>query len=209
MAYEGGCLNIARRDALAALAYYFRERYGFLPDEYYQSVGSGTGAVAFYEGSKRLIRAGAAKRLPKIVVAQNEPFAPIVDSSSAKSREIAKDYEFDPLEMVYAKVLTNKSPIYSARGGLYDIMTESNGHGVSVSEREAKSAGKLFGRSYGVDLYPAAEVALAALLKSKPRGTVLLNITGAGYNRLRKDMNIQDLDPDWIVEGGDDLEMIE
>jgi len=208
IAYEGGGLNIARRDALATLAYHFHERYGFLPDEYYQSVGSGTGAIAFYEGSKRLIRAGAAKQSPKIVVAQNEPFAPIVDAWNAKSREIAKDYGFDPLEVVYAKVLTNKSPIYSARGGLYDIMSESKGHGVSVSEKEAKSAGNLFIKAHRIGLDPAAEVGLAALLKSRANGRVLLNITGAGYQRLKKDVKIERPDPDWIVEGADDLEMI-
>jgi|Deesub1362B_J571_1020462.scaffolds.fasta_scaffold00359_14 cysteate synthase len=205
--YEGGGRNVARRDALATLAYAFLETYGFLPDVYFQAVGSGTGAIAFYEGSRRLIDSGMADKLPRIVVAQNEPFTPIVDAWQRKSREIGS-YEYDPLDVVYAKVLTNKNPLYSMRGGLYDIMGETGGFAVSASEREAKEAGKLFREIYGVDLYPAAAVALAALLKSNVDGKVLLNITGAGFRRLKKDYRIKRPKPDFVITDEDDLETI-
>ncbi len=205
--YEGGGRNVARRDALATLAYAFLETYGFLPDIYFQAVGSGTGAIAFYEGSKRLLNAGLADSLPKIAVAQNEPFTPIVDAWRDKSREIGA-YDYDPLDVVYAQVLTNKNPLYSMRGGLYDILKETRGFAVSASEKEAKEAGKLFRDTYGIGLYPAAEVALAALLKSNLKGRVLLNVTGAGLRRLKKDYRVRRPKPDYVVEDEADLEAI-
>ena len=205
--YEGGGRNVARRDALATLAYAFLETYGFLPDVYFQAVGSGTGAIAFYEGSKRLMNAGVADKLPRIVVAQNEPFTPIVDAWRNKSREIGA-YDYDPLDVVYAQVLTNKSPLYSMRGGLYDVLKETDGFAVSASEKEAKEAGKLFRETYGVGLYPAAEVALAALLKSELEGRVLLNVTGAGFKRLKEDYKVRRPKPDFVVRDEADLEVI-
>ena len=205
--YEGGGRNVARRDALATLAYTFFETYGFLPDVYFQAVGSGTGAIAFYEGSKRLMNAGLADNLPRIAVAQNEPFTPIVDAWRNRSREIG-NYDYDPLDVVYAQVLTNKSPLYSMKGGLYDILNETGGFAVSASEKEAKEAGRLFREIYGVGLYPAAEVALAALLKSELKGRVLLNVTGAGFRRLKKDYKVRRPKPDFVVEDEADLEVI-
>jgi len=205
--YEGGGRNVARRDALATLAYTFLETYGFLPDVYFQAVGSGTGAIAFYEGSRRLLDEGVADKLPRIVVAQNEPFTPIVDAWRNGSRKIAA-YDYDPLDVVYAQVLTNRSPLYSMGGGLYDILKETDGFAVSASEREAKEAGKLFREIYGVGLYPAAEVALAALLKSELKGKILLNVTGAGFRRLKKDYKVRRPKPDFVVEDETDLEAI-
>ena len=205
--YEGGGRNVARRDALATLAYEFLEAYGFLPDVYFQAVGSGTGAIAFYEGSRRLVDAGLARKLPRIAVAQNEPFTPIVDAWMRKSREIGV-YDYDPLDVVYAQVLTNKSPLYSMRGGLYDILQETGGFAVKASEKEARDAGKLFREIYGVGLYPAAEVALAALLKSDVSGRVLLNVTGAGFRRLKKDYSVKRPRPDFVVQDEADLDEI-
>jgi len=205
--YEGGGRNVARRDVLATLAYTFLETYGFLPDVYFQAVGSGTGAIAFYEGSKRLVEMGLAEKLPRIAVAQNKPFTPIVNAWRRKRREI-EVYDYDPLDVVYAQVLTNRSPLYSMRGGLYDIMEETRGFAVSASEKEAKEAGKLFMEIYGIDLYPAAEVALAALLKSDVKGSVLLNITGAGFSRLKKDYRVRRPRADFVVECEADLEVI-
>ena len=202
---ESGGRNIARRDALASLAYSFFEKYQFLPDIYLQSVGSGTGAIAFYEGYRRLKKHFDVNK-PRVFVVQNEPFTPIVDSWKKKRREIG-EYE-DPLPYLYAKVLSNRSPLYPERGGLYDIMLESDGDAFSVTEKEAKKAGKEFKKVYGVTIYPAAEVALACLLKHDFRGRILLNITGGGFDRLKKDYKVRYPKPDFVVEDESDLELI-
>lgn len=201
--YEGGGKNVARRDGLATFSYAFYEKFGFIPDFYVQAVGSGTGAIAFYEGVWRL-----GFNQPSYVVAQNSPFTPIVDSWMEGKREI-KIYDLEPLEVLYAKVLSNKKPLYSLRGGIYDILKETSGMAVAVSEKEARKAGKLFRKTYGFSLYPAAEVAMAVLDKIDFKGkSVLVNITGSGLDNLKKDFRPKRPDPDYIVESEDDLEMI-
>ncbi|AKG90815.1 Threonine synthase [Geoglobus ahangari] len=198
--YEGGGKSFARRDALSTLAYSFMEKAG-PPDLYIQSVGSGTGAIAFHDGLERMNVSA------RIVVVQNEPFTPVADAWASKSR-IVPEYSLDPLEVLYAKVLSNKSPLYSQRGGLYDVLTESGGQAVRVSESEARRAGKKFKRSFGIQPFPAAEVTLAALEKIELDGVVAVNITGSGLDRLKKDYKVRRADPDYRVESPEDLELI-
>ncbi|AIY90012.1 pyridoxal-phosphate dependent enzyme [Geoglobus acetivorans] len=202
--YEGGGLNFARRDGLATFAYAFFERFGFVPDTYIQAVGSGTGVIAFYEGMKRL-----GVKPSSMVLAQNSPFTPIVDSWSQGAGKIP-EYSFDPLDVIYAKVLSNKKPLYEHRGGLFDILRETKGKAISVTESEAKKAGKLFKKTYGFSLFPAAEVAMAVLEKFDLTGKrILVNITGSGLDNLKKDFKIRKPKPDYVVEEEEDLEMIE
>ncbi|MBE8539116.1 pyridoxal-phosphate dependent enzyme [Geoglobus acetivorans] len=202
--YEGGGLNFARRDGLATFAYAFFERFGFVPDMYVQAVGSGTGVIAFYEGMKRL-----GVMPPSMVIAQNSPFTPIVDSWLQRTEKIP-EYPFDPLEAIYAKVLSNKKPLYEHKGGLFDILTETKGQAVSITDSEAKKAGKLFKKTCGFSLFPAAEVAMAVLDKIDLNGKrILINITGSGLDNLKKDFKVRKPKPDYVVEGEEDLEMIE
>ncbi len=202
--YEGGGLNFARRDALSTIAYSFIERFGFPPDMYVQSVGSGTGVVAFYDGLKRM-----GMKPSSMVLAQNEPFLPIVEAWNKKLDEFPV-YNFDPVEILYAKVLSNKNPLFFQKGGLKDILNETNGMALGISTEEAKKAGKLFKRTYGFEAYPAAEVALATLEKiDLKREKVAVNITGAGLDLLKKDYNVKEVKFDFIVESEEDLEMIE
>ena len=89
-----------------------------------------------------------------------------------------------------AQVLGNRNPPYSITGGLYDALTDTDGCMYRVTNEQARSAGLLFEESEGIDIDPAAEVAVAALLEAarggriRPRDSVLLNITGGGRRRL-------------------------
>lgn len=199
--YEGGGFSFARRDSLSALAYSFVEFAGRPPDIYIQSIGSGTGAISFFDGLKRLgFRS-------KVVVAQNMPFTPVVDAWKMGAREIKKP-DLDPLEILYAKVLSNEKPLYSHSGGLYDILSESDGNALAVSETEAKKAGKQFRKITGIEPFPASSVALAVLEKVDLTGTIAVNITGSGKNILKRDYNVKRAKPDYVVEFKDELEMI-
>jgi len=202
--YEGGGLNFARRDALSTMAYAFVEQFGFSPDYYVQSVGSGTGVIAFFDGMKRL-----GMRPPSVMLAQNEPFLPIVEAWNRKL-DAFPEYDFNPVEVLYAKVLSNKNPLYYQTGGLRDILTETNGMAFGITTDEAKKAGKEFKKIYGFELYPAAEVAIAALNKVNVEGKrVVVNITGSGLDLLKKDYRVKEAKFDYIVESESDLEMIE
>ena len=202
--YEGGGLNFARRDALATMAYAFVERFGFSPDFYVQSVGSGTGVIAFFDGMKRI-----GMNPPSVILSQNIPFIPIVEAWN-KNLESVPYYDFDPVEKLYAKVLSNKRPLYNQRGGLKDILTETKGGALGITTEEAKIAGSEFKKIYGFELYPAAEVAMASLDKISIEGKkVLVNITGSGLDLLKKDYRVREIKFDYIVESEEDLEMIE
>ncbi len=201
--YEGGGLNFARRDGLSTMAYAFIEKFRFSPDCYIQSVGSGTGVIAFFDGMKRL-----GMKPPSVILAQNSPFLPIVDAWN-KSLESVPEYDFDPVEKLYAKVLSNKRPLYHQRGGLKDILTEAGGKALGITTEDAKRSGKEFKKIYGFELYPAAEVAMGVLDKINIKGKkVVVNITGSGLDLLKKDYRVRETKFDYIVESENDLEMI-
>ncbi|WGI18070.1 pyridoxal-phosphate dependent enzyme [Methanonatronarchaeum sp. AMET-Sl] len=207
VSYDGGGRNIARRDSLSTLAYQYYERYNNLPDHYFQPIGSGTGAIAFYTGSKRLNDVGVVNKIPKIHIAQNNPFTPVVDAWNQGTRKLPT-YDYNPLDRTYAKVLTNKNPLYSTTGGLYDILKSTGGSATTATKREAEKAGEKFNEIFNIDLYPAAEVGVASLMKKKLDGKILLNITGAGRKKLKKDLNPTTPKPDYIINDKSGLEEI-
>ncbi len=203
--YDGGGKNFARRDALATIIYGFYHRFRKMPDHYFQAVGSGTGAIAVFEGSERLQSINSSK-IPRIHVSQNHPFTPIPDAWIKGERKTHSP-EFDPLEMIYAKVLANKNPLYDISGGLYDAMLKAGGKGYGVSNSEIRYALKFFKKTEGMDIYPAAGVAVYSLMKAIEEGnveadsTILLNITGAGYAELKRDKGIERVEPHFVVDG--------
>ena len=162
--------------------------------------------MAFYEGYRRISKEFNVKK-PKIIVVQNEPFTPVVDAWKKRSREI-NSYD-DPLDKLYAKVLSNRNPLYGMKGGLYDILSDTEGEAIGISEAEAKRVGKIFKKEFGISLHPAAEVGLAALEKINAKGKILVNITGAGLDRLKKDYKLRKVKEDFVISSEDDLEMIE
>jgi cysteate synthase len=169
------------------------ETIGRLPGYYFQGVGSGAGAIAVHQAAKRLVadsRFGSV--LPRLMLAQNAPFAPIYDSWIAGGRELV---EIDPAaartlaQGIVAKVLSNRLPPYSAAGGLFDVLCESQGDAFAVHNEEVMQAVALFEKCEGIDIDPAAGVALAALTNAARSGqirshaTVLLHITGGGVRK--------------------------
>lgn len=69
----------------------------------------------------------------------------------------------------------------------------SDGHTYSVTNEEAAEAAALYEREEGVDIDPAAAVAVASLRTAVTQGTVgkgdsvLLNVTGGGERKLKAD----------------------
>jgi cysteate synthase len=206
---EGGARNVARRDALGTVMLEAAYSLGRLPVHYFQAVGSGTGAIAAFEAAVRLQGdprfAGSA--LPAIHVSQNSPFEPIYrawhDGSPIDPAAHWGDGE------VYATVLANRNPPYAIRGGMRDVLQESGGNVYSVGSGEAKAAHEEFAAEEGFDLEPAAAVAVASLQQAVALGRVarqdlvLLNLTGGGFQSLRRDFGIRQLTPDLVVSASD------
>jgi cysteate synthase len=185
------------------------ETIGAIPDYYFQAVGSGTGAIAAWEANERLIRSGRfGSHYMKLMVSQNAPFQPIYDSWREGTREITVYPESEAKNRVaalHAMVLANRTPPYSVRGGLYDALVQSAGDVLLVDNDEAQAAAALFSRLEGATPSPAASVAVASLVnaarqKAIPRdATIMLNITGGGFDRIHETLQIVQIEPDIVI----------
>lgn len=205
---EGGAKNVARRDGMGTTVLSAVTTIGRIPDYYFQAVGSGTGAIAAWEANRRFIADGRfGKNLMKLMVSQNIPFTPMVDAWKAGSRnllpldgQVARRHA----EEICAKVLSNRKPPYSLKGGLFDALTETGGDMFAVTNEEAAKAGALFEQTEGIDIEPAAAVAVASLQQAVAQGVVekdaviMLNITGGGCRRFKSEHQLYNKVPDAV-----------
>lgn len=205
---EGGAKNVARRDGMATTVLSAVTTIGRIPDYYFQAVGSGTGAIAAWEANLRLIEDGAyGSNLMKIMVSQNAPFVPMYNAWRVDSREMLS-YEDDKArrdaEIIDAKVLSNRRPPYGIRGGLYDALKSTGGEVFAVTNPQARKAKELFKELEGVDIYSAAGVATASLIKAVADGkidreaVVMLNITGGGEQHFKEGRSLFHLKPSHV-----------
>ncbi|MEM2865926.1 MAG: cysteate synthase [Candidatus Hadarchaeales archaeon] len=216
---EGGARNVGRRDGIGTLFLGAVLEMGRLPDHYFQAVGSGVGALAVLEASLRLLADGSfGKRLPRLQLSQNLPFAPMFHAWREGRNKIIPELDLPSPEKaereMYATILSNRSPPYSVKGGVYEALRESGGEMYGVSNREALEAWKLTLEEEGIDLDPAASVAVASLLQAVEEGkvkgeeTVLLNLSGGGYERIREDFSLCPLEPSLVLDQNTSLEEV-
>jgi cysteate synthase len=194
---EGGYRNVARRDSVGAMILDATRHLGHLPDHYFQALGSGPGAIAAYEAALRLIQDGRFDRkLPKIHGSQNHPYTPMYNAWINHSRTIDERFQKESakhmIDQTVAHVLTNRFPAYSLIGGVYDVLTETNGEMYSIANDEIEKAQALFEKLEGISIVPEAGVTLASLQQAiqretiHPQDTILLNITGGGRKEIKK-----------------------
>jgi len=206
---EGGAKNIARRDGMGTNLLSAAVKIGSIPDVYLQAVGSGTGAIAAWEAAMRLETDGRwGSNNMRLVLSQNAPFIPMVESLAADSREFIvadDDTARCQISQVSAKVLTNRNPPWAITGGLYDAMKATGGTILEVTNDEASQAASRFQRLEGVSVSPAAAVAVSSLIQATRRGivtenqTIALNITGGGINQLKRKHSPCKLEPSVIL----------
>ena len=83
-----------------------------------------------------------------------------------------------------------------------------------ATNEEAMEAGALFEKLEGIDIEPAAAVALASLMQCVREGRVekdaviMLNITGGGIGRYKKEFNPMRQKPDLVFPVNPDPEMV-
>ncbi len=206
MQAEGGARNVARRDGMGTVildASVFMKR---MPDHYFQAIGSGTGGIAAWEASIRLLEDGRfGKGLPQLHLSQNLPFVPMFNAWNAGRREIIKDIDMpEPKKLIhemYADILSNREPPYSVPGGVYDAMCATNGIMYAISNDDAKKGVEIFEELEGIDIFPPAGVAVASLIeavdagKVNPDDHIVLNITGGGVKRVERDYHLHKIEP--------------
>ncbi|HJH30887.1 MAG TPA: cysteate synthase [Methanosarcinaceae archaeon] len=203
---EGGAKNVARRDGMGTVMLDAAVTIKRIPDHYFQAVGSGTGAISAWEAAIRLRCDGRfGKHFPKLQIAQNLPFAPMLSAWNAGRREIIPQIDMpDPKKDIgemYADVLSNRAPPYSVTGGLFDALSATNGLMYGITNDEAKEAKSLFELLEGIDILSPSAVAVASLIKAVRAGNVakddviLLNIAGGGTERLKQDYSLTMMHP--------------
>ncbi len=199
--FEGGAQNVARRDGIGTTIAAYMEVEGALPEYFVQAVGSGSGGIAAHEAARRAIASGAfGARFPHLVLVQNAPFAPIFHAWAAGSNSVEAAHRPDSAFLagaeISAAVLGSLAPPYEPKGGLLDALTESAGDVTAVENVAARAAAALFEELEGVDLDPAAAVALAGLIERLEHGAIprdahiALHITGVGRRRLAAERRI-------------------
>jgi len=156
----------------------------------------------------RLVEDGRfGSNLMKLMVSQNAPFVPMYDAWRADSRQMLP-YEDDKArrdaEIIDAKVLSNRRPPYGIVGGLYDALKATGGDVLVATNAQARRACKLFEETEGIDIYSAAGVATASLVKAVADGRVakdalvMLNITGGGEARFKEGKELHRLVPNLV-----------
>ncbi|WP_321429376.1 cysteate synthase [uncultured Methanolobus sp.] len=192
---EGGAKNIARRDGMGTVMLDAVLASGKIYDQYFQAVGSGTGGISAWEASLKLRDDGRfGETLPKLHLGQSLPCAPLY--SLWKGEDAVGAACPDGM---YDDVLFNRKPPYALKGGVKDVIEASGGDIYAVTNEEASAAQELFEKSEGIDINPAAAVAVATLMQAVETGTVkpdekiVLNITGGGQKRLMQDYELKQL----------------
>ena len=215
---EGGAKNVARRDGMGTTVLSAVSEIGQIPDYYFQAVGSGTGAIAAWEANLRFIEDGRyGQNKMKLMVSQNAPFLPIHDAWKADSRAmlpLEDELARKQVEEIDAKVLSNRKPPYPIAGGLFDAMKDAGGDVLVASNEEALEAAQLFLETEGNDIHPAAAVAVATLVKQVKEGKldkdacIMLNITGGGEERIKREKEVTYLKPSHVFDIDPDMETV-
>ncbi len=215
---EGGAKNVARRDGMSTTLLSAATHIGRIPDYYFQAVGSGTGTIAAWEANLRLIEDGRfGSHKMKLIPSQNLPFTPMYDAWKVGSRALLEgdDEELRKLALqIDAKVLSNRRPPYSIPGGLYDAIKDSEGDMEVANNSDICRMSELFEKFEGIDIHPAAAIALSSVINSlksgkiEKKGVVMLNVTGGGEKMFKRDKNLFYAKPHIIFDTASDKEMI-
>lgn len=210
---EGGVHNVARRDGIGSLILTAIEAIGGMPKHYFQGVGGGPGPIGVHEMAQRAIAAGFVEGpVPRQHLSQNAEFCLVHDAWQKRTFELTPAPEAIHPD-VFSDVLLNRAPAYSVRGGLFDMLVESDGATYAVSKDEASEAFDLFVESEGIDPFSAGAVALASLKQAIYRGEVhrddviLLNISGGGGERFMSEHETEVVEPVAIVEKDEAIRM--
>jgi threonine synthase len=151
------------------------------PDLLIYPTGGGTGLVGIWKAYQELARLGWVKdRPPRFVAVQAEGCAPVVKAWTEKS----------PVTTPWENPVTNapglRVPSPFAGRQMLNVLQDTDGWAVAVSEARIVEAQKLMARVEGIWTAPEAAATLAALLRLidegrlDRRGRIVLLLTGAG-----------------------------
>ena len=209
IANEGGARNVARRDGMSTAMLEYAKQMDSLPTHYFQAIGSGTGAIATWESSQRLLAAGIGNALPQLHLSQNAPFTPVHDAW-AHGTPIEPDRDVEGqlrrIDRIDALVLANRMPPYAVAGGVRDALKATAGRTYAVTNEEARAAAALFEQTEGHAIGPASAVATGSLIQALQAeqiardDAIMLHVTGNNETLLRRDFTLHRIEPAWRVD---------
>ena len=151
------------------------------PDLLIYPTGGGTGLVGIWKAYGELGALGWVKdRPPRFVAVQAEGCAPVVKAWAAKALVTT------PVENPTTNAPGLRVPSPFAGRQILQVLRDTDGLAVAVSEAEIVEAQKLLARTEGIWTAPEAAAALAALLRLKESGRldrqsrIVLLLTGTG-----------------------------
>ncbi|MFA7115982.1 MAG: cysteate synthase [Bacteroidales bacterium] len=215
---EGGAKNVARRDGMGTTVISATAKIGHLPDVYFQGIGSGTGTIAAWEAAIRLIDDGRfGNKMMKLIPSQNIPFTPMYDAWNKDSRTLEKmdtDNARKRSCLIDSLVLGNRKPPYGITGGVYDALKDTKGDIEIATNDDIKIYSKIFLDTEGIDIHPAAAVAVKSVVSALKHGTIhkddciMINITGGGEKLFKKEHEIHFLKPNLIISTEEKVDII-
>ncbi|MBI4589143.1 MAG: threonine synthase [Candidatus Rokubacteria bacterium] len=151
------------------------------PDLLLYPTGGGTGLVGIWKAYQELAVLGWVKdRPPKFVAVQAEGCAPVVKAWVEKSPVTT------PWENPVTRAAGLRVPSPFAGRQMLQVLRETDGDALAVSEAEIVEAQKILARLEGIWTAPEAAATLAALIRLRDqggldrRGRIVLLLTGAG-----------------------------
>ncbi|TKT87493.1 threonine synthase [Dyadobacter frigoris] len=153
-----------------------------LPDVIFYPTGGGTGLIGLWKAFEEMKQAGwITGKFPRLVAVQTENCQPIVWSYEGKHKN-ASAYQAKPS---MANGLAVPSPF--AERQILEILKESNGFAISVSEQELLDGVKTLSKREGLFVAPEGGALIPAMKKALENKwvsrdeTILLLNTGSGY----------------------------
>jgi threonine synthase len=179
--FEGGFFNPARREGLKLAYLEAVDQIGTGIDWYVQAVSSAMGVYGTAKAARELRAMGRIRKLPRMVCVQQESCAPIVAAFREGARAIAERHIVrDPDGIAKAILRGNPTDSYPY---VHDVLVETKGLAIAVSEAEILHARCELQAVEGVDCGFCGAATLAALRRLAEEklldagDCVLLNLT--------------------------------
>lgn len=191
IARETGAFNMAtlrepyRLEGKKTMGYEIAEQMNWqLPDVILYPTGGGTGLIGIWKAFHEMISLGWIEdnRLPKMIVVQSSNCSPVVDYIHGKLIDVNSFQPTMANGLAVPKVIGIEM--------IHQVVKESKGYAVTVSEQEILAGFKEFNSTEGISFSPEGGAIWSALKNLIEDGVVqaeeniLLLNTGSGYKNL-------------------------
>lgn len=180
---ERGFFNPGRREGLKLAFLEAAEQIPGTIDWYVQAVSSAMGVYGCYKGARELTRMGRIARPPRLLCVQQETCAPMVKAFHDGSPVIRPgDVVRKPTGIAEAILRGDPTKAYPH---VREIVLESRGTFVAVSEADIREARRMVEELEGISPCFSASTALAGVIRLVRNGelprkdTVMVNLTGS------------------------------